>query len=163
MFKIGSHRTLVLLSFDVSIDLSSRYFVIEFCPWSTISDVFPFSFEVLLAAILVVDDRFDVGFDVVVFPFVVVFLLLVVVLCCLSCCSFCSIASLSNKFFLRPIPSSFPFTSVLGGGCCCCSLGLGVGGVVVGISGCWLFMLLVTVGFGRRLGSVGGWVGVWIS
>ena len=159
MFKIGSHRTLVLVSFDVSIDLSSRYCVIEFCPSSTISDVFPFSFEVLLAANLVVDDRFDV----VVFPFGVVFLLLVVVLCCLSCFSFCSIASFSNKFFLRPIPSSFPFTSVLGGGCCFWLLGLGVGGVVVGISGCWLFMLLVTVDFGRRLGSVGGWVGVWIS
>ena len=70
----------------------------------------------------------------------------------LCCCSLCSIANLSNKFFLRPIPSSLPFTSVLGGGCCC-FMGADDGGVVVGIGFDWL--LLLTVVLGSRFGSVG--------
>ena len=102
-----------------------------------------------------------VGVVVFVVDLLVVVLFLLIVVVVFICCSFCSLASLSNRFFLRPIPFSFPSTSVLATGCWWL---LGVGVCV----GCVVFLLglvglLVFVVLGYILGSISGVVGAWGS
>ena len=147
----------------LSLTFSSRKLVIGFCPLSTFLELFPFSL-VVLQTLLGVVERVGVVFGVVLL--VVCFLLNVVDFCCFSCCS---LASLSNRFLLRPIPSSFPSTSVLvvigiwllGVGAGCGFVVVKLGFVVVKLGLGWILGLVV--GFGCNLGSIGGLVGAWGS
>ena len=130
--------------------------MIGFCPLSTFLELVPFSL-VVLQTLLGVVERVGVVFGVVLL--VVCFLLNVVDFCCFSCCS---LASLSNRFLLRPIPSSFPSTSVLvviG----IWLLGVGAGGGFVVVKPGLGWMLGFIVGFRCNLGSIGGLVGAWGS
>ena len=130
--------------------------MIGFCPLSTFLELVPFSL-VVLQTLLGVVERVGVVFGVVLL--VVCFLLDVVDFCCCSCCS---LASLSNRFLLRPIPSSFPSTSVLVViGIWLLGVGAGCGFVVVKLGLGWILGLVV--GFGCNLGVIGGLVGAWVS
>ena len=141
----------------LSLTFSSRKLVIGFCPLSTFFELVPFSL-VVLQTLLGVVERVGVVFGVVLL--VVCFLLMNVVdFCCFSCCS---LASLSNRFLLRPIPSSFPSTSVLVVfGIWLLGVGAGCGFVVVRLGLGWI--LGFGVGFRCNLGSIGGLVGAWGS